>query len=147
MRGRHDPAAVQAIRRRLTGGQFDIVHCLRNNRPVCNTLAASVGLRTRIIAYRGTSGHLHRWNPASWASYLNPKVSRVVCVSDSVREYLLRQGVPAVKVVTIRKGQDVRWYAGREGPGLDAFGIPRSRRGTCIRRARPDRSSRATSHR
>jgi glycosyltransferase involved in cell wall biosynthesis len=124
MRGRYDPAAILAIRRRLAGGKFDIVHCLRNNRPICNTIAASVGLRPRIIAYRGTSGHLRRWNPASWASYLNPKVSRIVCVSDSVREYLLRQGVHAGKLVTIRKGHDVRWYAGREGPGLAAFGIP-----------------------
>lgn len=124
LRGRYDARTIAAIRERLTDGGFDIVHCLRNNRPISNTVAAAIGLRPRIVAYRGTSGHLRRWNPVSWATYLNPKIAKIVCVSDSVRQYMAGQGVPQARLITIRKGHDVNWYSGRTGPGLSSFGIP-----------------------
>ena len=122
-RGRVDPQAIRIIRRRLRSGAFDIVHAL-NNRGLSNALLASWGLPVRLIAYRGTIGHLSRWDPASWLTYLNPLIRRIICVSEAVRRYLLSLNVPASRLRTIYKGHDIAWYAGRASASFSEFGIP-----------------------
>lgn len=124
MRRRHDLHAIRCIRRHMAEEGYDIVHCLRNNRPLTNTLVAIRGKTTPLIAYRGTVGHLSRLNPVSWTSYLNPRIDRIVCVSNAVREYLLTMRVPAQRVVTIHKGHDPAWYDGASPADLAQFGIP-----------------------
>jgi glycosyltransferase involved in cell wall biosynthesis len=60
-------------------------------------------------------------------TYLNPRVDRIVCVAEAIREYLLNIGflwlkIPPHKLVTIHKGHDLAWY--RAAPhNLAEFGI------------------------
>ena len=124
LHGRIDRKAIAQLRRLLHDGRFDAVHCLRNNRPLSNMLFAARGMAIPIVAYRGTIGHLGWWDPGSWLTYLNPRVTRIVCVSEAVRRYLLSLGIPEERVVTIYKGHDVTWYTPAPRSALAEFGIP-----------------------
>jgi glycosyltransferase involved in cell wall biosynthesis len=124
LRARYDIAGIRSIRQHILSERFDIVHCLRNNRPITNVLAAARGTSVRIVAYRGTTGHLSRLDPSSWLSYLSPRIDVIMCVSEAVRQYLLRTGVPADRTVTIYKGHDPAWYESTSPHDLSAFGIP-----------------------
>lgn len=124
LQGRIDRSAIAQIRQLLRDGHFDAVHCLRNNRPLSNTLFAVRGMTVPLVAYRGTIGHLGWWDPGSWLTYLNPRVSRIVCVSEAVRQYLLELGIPEKRAITIHKGHDVAWYTAAPRSALASFGMP-----------------------
>jgi glycosyltransferase involved in cell wall biosynthesis len=83
----------------------------------------------RVVTYRGIPGYLSYLDPGSWLSFLHPRVDRIVCVSDAVRDYLLSLGrlgfkVRPDRVVTIPKGHDPSWYHPADRTALEAFGIP-----------------------
>lgn len=122
-RSRLAPSAIRVLRAKMMDGSFDIAHSFIN-RALSNALIASRGLNVKHVAYRGFVGHVRRWNPASWLTYLNPRISRIVCVSDAVRRYLLGQGVASGRLTTIHKGHDPAWYTPAPRPALSAFGIP-----------------------
>jgi len=114
-RSRLDRRAIEQIRSELSAGSYDILHLLHNE-PVLNGLIAARGHpELRIIVYRGIVGNVSFLNPLSWMRYLNPRVDRIICVAEAVREYFLKMRllwlrVPPNKPVTIHKGHDVRWY-------------------------------------
>ncbi len=114
---------IRAIRERLLAGRFDVLHTLMN-RPLSNGLMAVRGLPVRVVAYRGISGNLSRFNPGSWLTYLNPRIDRIACVCDAIREYLVGIGIPETRVVRIYKGHRVEWYAPAPRAQLGKFGIP-----------------------
>jgi glycosyltransferase involved in cell wall biosynthesis len=127
-RGRFDRRAIWRLRQELGRREYDVVHLL-HNRPVSNGLRALKGFpRPRVVVYRGTVGHVSPWSPLSWYRYLNPRIDRVVCVSEAVRQYFLglRLGAyafPRQKPVTIYKGHELAWYAGPP-TDLAEFDIP-----------------------
>ncbi|MFO7871034.1 MAG: glycosyltransferase family 4 protein [Kiritimatiellia bacterium] len=120
---RFDLRCVRFLEDRLRNGNYDIMHCLRNNRPISNGVLAARKSRVKIVVYRGIIGHLHRWDPASRFSYLNSRIDRIVCVCDAVRNYLLSVGVPGRKAVTIYKGHDPKWYTAVKQTDFAAIGI------------------------
>jgi len=125
---RYDRRAIAKLRAEIAAFEPDILH-LFNNRGVLNGLRAARGSDTKIVAYRGNVGNVSCFDPLAWLRYLNPRIDRIVCVSDSVREYLtsirvLGWRLPGEKLVTIHKGHDLSWYA--EPPvDLEPLGIPR----------------------
>jgi glycosyltransferase involved in cell wall biosynthesis len=121
-RHRFDRHAIRGVREKLATGPYDIVYAPRN-RGLSVSLLAGRGSPVKTIAYRGTMGHLSRLDPASWFTYLNPRVNRILCVSDAVRHYLLGMGIPGDRLTTIYKGHDTAWYAGGPPPDLAEFGI------------------------
>ncbi|HEX6998516.1 MAG TPA: glycosyltransferase family 4 protein [Gammaproteobacteria bacterium] len=127
LRRRLDPAGIRALRAELRRGGYDILH-LFGNRAVQNGLLAAVGLPVRVIAYRGIVGNVSFFNPVSWLRFLNPRIDRIVCVADAVRDYFLRMRpaflrVPPERLVRIYKGHSLDWY--RERPAsLAELGIP-----------------------
>ncbi len=125
-RSRMDLRAAASVRQRLRQGGFDLLHGLVN-RPLANGLLAARGLPLARVAYRGTMGHLHRLDPASWLTYFHPALDRIVCVSEAVRQYLLEKGLPPDRLVTIYKGHDPAWYRGEAGPTRADLGIPNDR--------------------
>ncbi|MBX7144225.1 MAG: glycosyltransferase family 4 protein [Oligoflexia bacterium] len=120
---RFDLSAIRTIRRELAKQYYDIVHCFVN-RSLSNALVSGLPKSTKLVAYRGTMGHLSKWSPLSWMAYLNPRVDKIVCVSKAVREYLSKM-VPANKLITIYKGHDPAWYAGVQPANLSELGIPK----------------------
>ncbi|MEM7394993.1 MAG: glycosyltransferase family 4 protein, partial [Verrucomicrobiota bacterium] len=123
--GRLDRNGQRLIQNRLDQKPFDIIHAFSNG-ALSNTLMSVVRRQSRekVVGYRGTVGHLSRLDPASWMSYLNPRLDRIVCVSDAVKKYLRRVGVPDRKLKTIHKGHDPNWYQSRSQVDLRSFGIP-----------------------
>jgi len=112
--GKVDRTAVSAIRNRLREKRFDIIHGF-NNPTVANVVRAAAGFDVRVVAYRGIVGNVSFSNPASWMTYLHPRVERVVCVAEAVRRHFLSMRflgmrLPAEKFVTIHKGHSIDWY-------------------------------------
>lgn len=125
---RYDRRAIARLRREIQAFRPDILH-LFNNRAVLNGLRAARGVDVKIVAYRGNVGNVSVLDPLAWLRYLNPRIDRIVCVADAVRESLLAVGIPGLrlspdKLVTIRKGHDLAWY---EAPPVDLepLGVPR----------------------
>lgn len=112
VRHRLDLRAVRELRRCLVAWPPDVLYA-PDNRPLSVSLMATRGSSVRVVAYRGTVGHLSRWDPASWMAYLHPRLAQIVCVSDAVRDYLRhRVGLPSERLTRIYKGHDPAWYDG-----------------------------------
>lgn len=127
LRGRFDQIGARLIRERLMSTAADILHVFNNN-ATSNGLRASRGLPVKIVAYRGIEGNVSFFDPFSWTTYLHPRVDRIICVAEAIRQYLIKMRVlgwrfPAHKAVTIYKGHDLSWY-GAPKADLQEFGIP-----------------------
>jgi len=123
VRHRLDLAASRALRRLIRKEDPDIVYA-PTNRGLAAALRAGRGSRARIVAYRGTIGHLKKYDPAAWITYFHPRIARIVCVSRAVEQHLLSMGLPNSRLVTIHKGHDPDWYAGPPSRTRADFGIP-----------------------
>ncbi|MYF71272.1 MAG: glycosyltransferase family 4 protein [Proteobacteria bacterium] len=118
---------ARRLRAELQQGRYDILH-LFGNRALENGLRASRGLPVRIVAYRGIVGNVSFLSPVSWRRYLNPRIDRIVCVADAVRDHFLNMRpswlrMPAERLVTIHKGHSLDWYADPPAD-LRALGVP-----------------------
>jgi len=125
LRSRMDLRAIRILRRRILEEDLTIVHAV-DNRPLSNLLWASIGLPVKVVGYRGAVGHVHRFDPGCWLKWYHPRLDRIVCVSEAVRQDLLRSGIQPEKLVTIFKGHDLGWYRDLARPDLTTFGIPGS---------------------
>jgi len=125
IRHRLDWEAIRFIRNHLRSRMFRIIYAPRND-CLSASLIASLGKDIKIVGYRGTSGHISKGNPGDWLTYLNPRVDKIICVSDSVRHYLLRTGLPPHRLVTIYKGHEVDWYENPKKPDPVSRNIPSS---------------------
>ena len=106
--------SIRKIRLLLSRRHYDILYCF-NNKATSNVLLATRGENYRIMTYRGTVGNISFLSPSSWTTHLNPRVDRIVCVSNAVREYLLAMRFLGLclrpeRAVTIYKGHDLSWY-------------------------------------
>jgi glycosyltransferase involved in cell wall biosynthesis len=127
IRHRFDRDAVATIRRELADFRPDVLH-LFNNQAVLNGLRAAKGSDVRIVAYRGNVGNVNVLDPLAWLRYLNPRIDRIVCVSDAVKDYLggisaCGWRLPRERLVTIRKGHSLSWYT-QPPPARATLGIP-----------------------
>lgn len=111
------------VRNRLITERFDVVYAL-TARALTTVLWATRGTEQRVVAYRGTVGHLSRLDPTSYLGFLNRRIERIICVSRAVERYLVEKGVPSSRLVTIYKGHDPSWYEGGEAVDLSTFGVP-----------------------
>jgi len=115
--------AVRVIRRVLRDGRYDVVQ-LFNNPAIVNGIIASIGLPVKVVTYRGQSGNISRWDPICYLTHLSPRVSRIVCVAEAVRESLLDVVYDPRKLVTIYKGHELQWYDATERANLATLGVP-----------------------
>jgi glycosyltransferase involved in cell wall biosynthesis len=127
LRKQFDREAVRRLRAELTQGHYGILH-LFSNKALQNGLVASRGLPVKIVAYRGIVGNVSFLSPVSWLRFLNPRIDRIVCVADAVRDFFLQMRpkflrVPRERLVTIYKGHSLEWYRA-EPADLAALGVP-----------------------
>jgi glycosyltransferase involved in cell wall biosynthesis len=127
LRKRVDRQGIAELRAEIVRGGYDILH-LFSNKAVQNGLIASRGLPVKIVAYRGIVGNVSFFNPISWQRFLNPRIDRIVCVANAVRDYFLQMRpkflrLAPEKLVTIHKGHSLDWY--RAAPAdLGSIGVP-----------------------
>jgi glycosyltransferase involved in cell wall biosynthesis len=127
LKNRFDIQGIRFIRGILAQKHFDILYCF-NNPAASNALIASRGMTLKIITYRGTIGNVSFLSPASWTTHLHPRVDRIVCVSNAVRDFLVRMHCCGLRlqpenVVTIYKGHAISWYLTHPAD-LNEFNIP-----------------------
>jgi glycosyltransferase involved in cell wall biosynthesis len=127
LKKRVDRNGIDALRAELLAGGYDILH-LFSNKAVQNGLIASRGLPVKIVAYRGIVGNLSFFNPISWRRFLNPRIDRIVCVANAVRDHFLRMRPKFLRVrperlVTIYKGHSLDWYQAAPAD-LGSVGVP-----------------------
>jgi hypothetical protein len=104
------PASIRFIRKLVREQGFQILH-LFNSRAISNGVLAAMGLPVKVLVYRGQPGSLRRYDPVSYLNCLNPRIDRIICVSEAVKTYLEKQmwwGTD--KLVTVYKGHDLAWY-------------------------------------
>jgi glycosyltransferase involved in cell wall biosynthesis len=111
-RHRFDIAAMRLLRKLTKTHEIDVVYAL-SNRSLSAAVIALWNRPVMIAAYRGTVGHLSWFDPSCWFTYLNPRVRKIVCVSNAVEEYMNSIGIPRERTTTIYKGHDVTWYETR----------------------------------
>ena len=107
---------LRRIRRVAVEHGIDIIHS-GNSRTTLHMVLATGRLHRRgqspkLVAYLGVTGNVTWLSPLSWIRFLNPRIDRIVCVAEGVRQYLL--GVQFLslkldpnKVVTIHKGMSL----------------------------------------
>jgi len=122
-----DKKGIAALRDELVRGRYHIMHTF-NNKAVSNGLRACKGLPTKVICYRGIVGAVGFLDPMSWMRYLNPRIDRIVCVAEAIRQYFLHMQpaflrMPAERPVTIHKGHELAWYTATPADLTD-YGIP-----------------------
>lgn len=125
IRHRLDFRSIKMIKVYLQAHPVDIIYAPTNKALSC-ALLATRGTEIKVVGYRGTSGHISRFDPASWLAYLNPGLDKIFCVSESVRQYLLSVKIPEKRLVTIHKGHNIEWYNFGAPPSLTEFGIPKN---------------------
>jgi len=118
---------IRFIRAELKRGKYDVLHML-DKRATMNGLMASIGIDIKLIAYRGIIGNIAYWSPQSWLYLLNPRLDRIICVCEAIRQSLLDLGMPGIRMrrdvpVTIHKGHRPELYEG-EAEDLEQYGIP-----------------------
>jgi glycosyltransferase involved in cell wall biosynthesis len=119
---RFDLKGIKLIRSIVRDDATDLIYALSNRGLSCTVL----GLFNRTIplaTYRGTVGHLSWLDPSSWLTFLNPKVKKILCVSEAVADYLREIKLPEERIVTIYKGHDIEWYRSTPPP-RESLGLP-----------------------
>jgi glycosyltransferase involved in cell wall biosynthesis len=127
LRSGFDRVGTRRLREELERGRYDILHVF-GNKALQNGLRAIRGLDVRLVAYRGIVGNVSFLSPISWLRVLNPRIDRIVCVCDAVRDFFLRMKpaflrVPAERLVRIYKGHSLDWYTAAPAD-LRALGVP-----------------------
>jgi len=125
--GLRDRAGTRLLRDELIRGRYDILHVF-SNRPLESGIAAVRGLPVKLIAYRGIVGNVSFFSPISWLRFLNPRIDRIICVCNAIRDYFLTMRpaflrMPAQRPVTIYKGHSLDWYTAAPAD-LSPLGIP-----------------------
>jgi len=99
-----------------------------DKRTTMNGLMASIGIDIKLIAYRGIIGNIAYWSPQSWLYLLNPRLDRIICVCEAIRQSFLDLGMPGIRMrrdvpITIHKGHSAKLYEG-DAEDLGQYGIP-----------------------
>jgi len=105
---------ITRVYKLLKKNHYDILYCF-NNKAVSNVLLASWGMKFKLVTYRGTIGNVSFLSLASWTTHLHPRVDRIICVSNAVRDYLVKMRlfwlkIPEKNLISIYKGHKISWY-------------------------------------
>jgi glycosyltransferase involved in cell wall biosynthesis len=117
-----DLAAIKALRTELRTRRYDIVFAT-TSKTIPNAAFAAIGFPVKVVAYRGTTGGLYRHDPTAYLTILHPRVDGVICVSDAVRDDVVKRvWNNHDTVTTIHKGHNLEWYSANAAD-LTEFGI------------------------
>lgn len=103
--------SIKRIREELYSQNYDIVYaCCSKTIP--NAAFACIGFDVKMIAYRGTTGGLHKSDLTNYLTLLNPRINGVICVSNAVQQHVIKKVRNSIKknIKTIYKGHDLAWY-------------------------------------
>ncbi|NAZ71293.1 glycosyltransferase [Vibrio toranzoniae] len=116
-------STIKKIRQLITSEDIDILH-LFNNIACSNGATAAIGTKAKVIAYRGQTGNISRFDPTSYINMLHPRLNKIICVANKVRDDL-KQHIwgDKNKPVTVYKGHDQSWYQ-KSAADLSSLNLP-----------------------
>lgn len=115
---------VKFIRQELLKGKYDILH-LFNSKGIINGLKAAKKIPVKVVLFRGVSVNVHWYDPTAYLKYLNPRVDKIICVTEKVKESIDRNlFFDKTKTVAILKGHSMDWYNGVQPADLQQLNIP-----------------------
>lgn len=98
---------------------------LFNSKAIINGIRAAKHLPVKVLLYRGYTGNINWYDPSAYFKYLHPRVDKIICLAQSIKDYLGRQlFFDSDKAITINKGHDPLWYQNITPIDLKEFGIP-----------------------
>jgi glycosyltransferase involved in cell wall biosynthesis len=101
--------SICRIRREIQIRKYHIIH-LFNTKAIVNGSFAAIGLRVKVVAYRGAAG-MYWYDPTAWLSHLNPRVDKIICNSQYVQRHMQKQLIlRSNKTIMIHKGMDLQWF-------------------------------------
>lgn len=125
VKNRLDKNAVKKYEKLVDEFQPQVIYAVSNKTLSVALIATRRHRDIKVVGYRGTMGHLSRWDPASWLTYLHPRLAHIVCVSNAVKGYLKDDmHINPEKLTTIYKGHDVKWYENQSDVNLKDLGVP-----------------------
>jgi glycosyltransferase involved in cell wall biosynthesis len=120
-------SAIRKLRELLADQQPHLVQTFLFHANIVGTLAARLPGRPRIVNGIRVADP-SRWRQR-WERWINRRVDKVVCVSQSVAEFCERQvRLPAGKLLVIPNGIDVGAYPAAPARDLADLGLPDDRR-------------------
>ena len=101
---------IRYLRKLIQDEQYDFVHAF-NSLGLTNAVWAMIGLKSKLIAYRGYAGQTHWYDPMMYLKYFHPRLDHIICLSEVTRDFLARN-MPwgKNKLTIIHKGHDPAWY-------------------------------------
>lgn len=108
-RGKLQPALIGQIYRLIRELKVTVIHAIDSS-SLANAIWASYFSRVKIVGYRGTRSRVRRFDPTYWLGILNPRVTRIICVSQAIHDYLARF-LPRHKLVLNAKGYSPDWLS------------------------------------
>jgi L-malate glycosyltransferase len=116
---------VKKIKKEMLDGKHHIAQ-LFNNKAMVNGIIAAMGVPIKVVLYRGYTGNISWLDPIMYVKYLSPRVDRIICLVEAIRQIFLKNLPPwsKHKAVTITKGHDVKWYEGVVAHSKQSLGIP-----------------------
>lgn len=103
-------ATIKKIRGLIKERNIDILH-LFNNIACCNGATAAIGTKAKVIAYRGQTGNISRFDPFSYLTLLHPRLDKIICVAKAIEDDLkIQLWGDKNKATTVYKGHDLSWY-------------------------------------
>ena len=134
-------SSIKKLRSYLIKKEINIVHVYTNN-GLSNSIFSLYGLRKiKLVAYRGIVGNVSFFDPISWIRFLNPRIDKIICVCNAIRDYFLAMkprflAMAKDKPITIYKGHKIEWY--QQVANLESLNVPKGRFVVgCIANSRP----------
>ncbi len=115
IRHRFDLSAIRILQKKFSSTHYDVVYA-PTSRGITTSLLASRKLAQKpaFVSYRGTMGNLSFYNPLCRLAHLHPRVDRIVCNCQAVKQFLLSIGVSEAKLPVVYKGHLPEWYKAEE---------------------------------
>ena len=134
--------SIKSMRREIRKNRYDIIYATTST-TIPNGAFAAIGSSAKLVTYRGTTGGAYWYDPTNFLTIFNPKTKGIVCVSESVRQYLKPKfSNRKSRLVTIYKGHDIAWYD-KPPADLSEFGITdKDFPVVCVANARPHKGLR-----
>lgn len=124
-KGKVSWSSIRWLRQLIRDKGFNIIH-LYNSRAISNGVWAAMGLKVKVVTYRG-SGDLHWYDPTAYLTHLHPRVDRISCLSHYVKRQVDAQ-FPGMqkKTVVHHKAFLPEWFENVAPADLTQFGIPQN---------------------
>lgn len=113
---------IRQIRSLINKEGFNILHATQSS-GLANAIWASYGKRVKIIGYRGTLARIRRHDPTYWLGILNPRVNKVICVNQTIYDYMCNFYRPENLLLNY-KGYDIKWAEELTNENTTIDGVP-----------------------